>query len=218
MFVKNRTELLVHWFCSCRRINEDCKQRLTLWTTSIQYHPPALAIAEAEQAGQDIQILCGRVRHCKGEDTDALPQDLDDALPNVAMWARVYVYCERNAAAAVGMDALLKYDPSVHAKPVYVVIYKEVRCRDKHHRCNTVGTFARRNVRESQYIIVVLKERRFPAAAHDFKQETLHPAATWVNDWEARYITEFDTLGSMGQGADTVVGGGNTGGSSRSNA
>eukprot|EP00966_Prymnesium_polylepis_P179522 4156801-Prymnesium_polylepis.2 len=44
--------------------------------------------------------------------------------------------------------------------------------------------------------MVLLTERRFAAAEkdEDFTDQTLHPVGAWMDYWETRYISEFDTF------------------------
>ena len=115
-----------------------------------------------------------------------LLSDQDDAvksLPNVHIDAKVYAYCEV-VTAAIAADAYVQYDPAVHGRPVYVgQTVQEIRERDKKHLGTNHTTFDRQYTDQSQYIMVLLTERRFAAAEkdEDFANRTLQAAGAWMD-------------------------------------
>ena len=141
------------------------------------------------------------------EDANAPP------LANVVIDAKIYAYCQV-ATAIVGADAYPQYDPAVHGKPVYVgQTTRELHERDTEHLKMSYTVFDRQYATRSQYTLVLLTARRFAAAEkdEDFKDDTLHPAGAWMDYWEAKYISAFDTFVNGfnrtrgGQGAGWLV-------------
>tara|TARA_B110001450_G_C17641648_1_gene489535 strand:+ start:266 stop:2014 length:1749 start_codon:yes stop_codon:yes gene_type:complete len=129
------------------------------------------------------------------DDEDDNEDEDDIILPNVDIHAKVYAYCTVKVLT-IGADTFPQYDPIVHGKPVYVgQTIQNLRERDKQHLSYKITNFDRHYTNPSQYILVILAERRFAAAEKDkdFKDETLHPAGAWMDYWETRYISEFDT-------------------------
>ena len=118
-----------------------------------------------------------------------------DELPNVEIHAKVYAYCETNPTGRPSAELYPLYDPTVHGRVVYVgQTTQSLQQRDKQHKTDKDTQFDR-HYDGTQCAMVLLKEQRFAAAKRDadFKDQTLHPAGAWMDHWERRYISEFDT-------------------------
>ena len=125
----------------------------------------------------------------------AKPED-ECLLPNVDICAKVYAYCEV-VSTPVGADAYPQFDAGVHRRPLYVgQTIQELGDRDKQHLRRSESKFDREYKYPSQYVLVILSQRHFAAAERDenFKDETLYPVGAWMDYWEMRYISEFDTF------------------------
>ena len=123
-------------------------------------------------------------------------EEFNEPLPNVDICAKIYAYCEV-ATEIVGADAYPQYDPAVHGRPLYVgQSIQELKIRDKQHLGLSYTVFDRQYTKQNQYVLVLLAERRFAAAEkdEDFKDDTLHPAGAWMDCWETKFISEFDTF------------------------
>jgi hypothetical protein len=121
--------------------------------------------------------------------------DKQVALPNVEIVAIIYAYCEGASKIPKG-DHPPWYDAALHGKPVYVgQTMQDLLKRDRAHFCKKVTKFDRQYTNRSQYILVMLDQRRFAPASNDsaFIDDTLRPAAEWMDVRERKYITEFTT-------------------------
>eukprot|EP00966_Prymnesium_polylepis_P179521 4156801-Prymnesium_polylepis.1 len=64
---------------------------------------------------------------------EAAATDLEELLPNVDIYAKIYAYCEVTTAI-IAADAYAQYAPAVHGRPVYVgQTIQELKDRDRQH-------------------------------------------------------------------------------------
>ena len=126
-----------------------------------------------------------------GDEKDAIQ------LRNVDIHAKIYAYCKGDTPCSHWIGCIpTQYDPDLHGKPVYVgLTSQDLKDRDAQHLSSTTGTFDRQYKNRSQYVLVVLISKHFAAAVRDenFKDDTLHPAGSWMDYWETMYIAKFDT-------------------------
>lgn len=119
----------------------------------------------------------------------------EDILPNMEVKAVVYAYCQ-NVQGCARTDDVPLYDSSVHVAPVYVgQTTQDITERDKQHLTNTVTPFDKNYTNSTQYTLVILCRRTFAPATTPsaFRDDTLRPAAEWMDFKEAHFISHFDT-------------------------
>ena len=121
--------------------------------------------------------------------------DEEDILPNVEVDAIVYAYCQ-NVSGCSRTDDVPLYDSSVHGAPVYVgQTIQDITARDKQHRSYTATPFDKHYTNSTQYTLVILCRRTFAPATTPsaFRDDTLRPAAEWMDFKEAHFISHFNT-------------------------
>ena len=119
----------------------------------------------------------------------------EDTLPNVEVNAIVYAYCQ-NVQGCARTDHVPLYDSSIHGKPVYVgQTIQDINARDKQHVYCAKTPFDQHFTNRTQYTLVVLCRRTFAPATTPsaFRDDTLRPAAEWMDFKEAHFISHFDT-------------------------
>jgi hypothetical protein len=119
----------------------------------------------------------------------------EDILPNVEVKAVVYAYCQNVQGRACTDDVPL-YDSSVHGAPVYVgQTIQDITERDKQHLSCTVTPFDKHYLNPTQYTLVILCRRTFAPATSPsaFRDDTLRPAAEWMDVKEKHFISHLDT-------------------------
>lgn len=121
-------------------------------------------------------IVLKQTPNVEEDETSDSEEDSHVRLPNIDIHAKIYAYCEV-ATALVGAAAYPQYDPSVHGRPVYVgQTIQGLKQRDIHHLKTSHSVFDRQYSKQSQYIMVLLAERRFAAAKadEDFRRHGRH--------------------------------------------
>jgi hypothetical protein len=121
--------------------------------------------------------------------------DEEDILPNVEVDAIVYAYCQ-NVSGCSRTDDVPLYDSSIHGAPIYVgQTINDITTRDKQHRSYTATPFDKHYTNRAQYTLVILCRRTFAPATSlsAFRDDTLRPAAEWMDLKEKHFISHFDT-------------------------
>ena len=119
----------------------------------------------------------------------------EDVLSNVEVNAIVYAYCQ-NVQGCARTDDVPLYDSSTHGAPVYVgQTIQDIVARDKQHLSYTKSPFDKHYLNSTQYTLVILCRRTFAPATSlsSFRDDTLRPAAEWMDFKEAHFISRFDS-------------------------
>ena len=127
------------------------------------------------------------------------PSFLDESI-----CASIYAYCTERVKISVGGEAHPLYDAALHT-PVYVgQTTQTLEARDRKHLSSAKGKFDSQYIdrSSSQYVLVLLKRRTFHATCD--AQDMLRQAGEWMDFFEQKNISEFDTYSN---GLNSTTGG-----------
>ena len=152
------------------------------------------AVGETERVNEEVgETVCVNEAEVHISENE---EEEDEVLQNSEVHAIVYAYCVPRGESSRSEKAPPYYDPDLHDTPVYVgQTIQDILVRDKQHRGGNTTPFDRQYTDRAQYTLVVLDSRTFAPAATPcaFRDDTLRPAAEWMDVKEQAFIARFDT-------------------------